>query len=124
MGIREFSLHFTWDDTGVFHYRNEQGEKELPFGLGKNVFGKFPQAGYSDLHAGAPGPDGHYYDCAASAVWTEPRKLRIRVQIIDNYLGNLQITFSFRENVAVVRMVKAAEGFLNEYQGQLIAETI
>lgn len=123
MGIRAFSLEFLPEGTGVFHYSNEQGEKHLKFGLGRNIFGKFPQAGYSALHAGAPGPEGHYYDCAASAIWCQPDKLRLKVQIIDRYLGNLQITFSFREDMAVVTMAKTAEAFLNEYQGQLVAVT-
>lgn len=123
MGIREFSLEFSPEGTGIFHYINAQGEKHLSFGLGENRFGKFPQGGYSALHAGLPGPEDHFYDCAASAIWCQPDKLRMKVQIIDQYLGNLQITFSFREDLAVVTMAKTAEGFLNEYQGQLVAVT-
>ena len=121
MGITEFSLEFPGDGTGVFHYTNRQGEKHLPFGMGKNVFGKFPQGGYSDLHAGAPGPADHYYDCAASAVWAEPQKLNLRVQIIDQYLGNFLTTFSFKDEYAMITMAKTAEGFLEEYHGQLVA---
>lgn len=120
MGITEFSLELG-EQTGVFRYVNAQGEKRLPFGMGKNVFGKFPQAGYSDLHAGAAGPDGHCYDCAASAVWAEPKKLKLRVQIIDKYLGNFLATISFKEDLAMITMAKTAEGFLEEYQGQLVA---
>lgn len=122
MGIREFSLEFLPDGTGIFHYTNAQGEKRLPFGMGKNVFAKFPQAGYSDQHGAAPGPEGFYYDCAASAVWAEESKLNLRVQIIDAYLGNFLATFSFKEDTAVVTMAKTAEGFLTEYHGQLIAK--
>jgi len=120
MGITEFSLELG-PHTGMLRYVNAQGEKRLSFGMGKNVFGKFPQAGYSDLHAGAPGPAGHYYTCASSAVWAEPKKLKLRVQIIDKYLGNFLATFSFRDHLAVVTMAKTAEGFLEEYQGQLVA---
>lgn len=121
MGIREFSLEFYPDGTGAFCYVNAQGEKKLPFGMSKNVFGKFPQAGYSDLHVGVTGPEGYYYDCAASAAWVEPKKLNLRVQIIDKYLGNFLATFSFAEDVALVTMAKTAEGFLEEYSGRLIA---
>ena len=121
MGITEFSLEFLQDGSGIFHYTNRQGEKHLPFGMGKNVFGKFPQGGYSALHAGAPGPADHYYDCAASAVWAEPQKLNLRVQIIDQYLGNFLTTFSFKDEYAMITMAKTAEGFLEEYHGQLVA---
>lgn len=121
MGIREFSLRFLPDGTGQLHYVNGQGSKCLSFGLGKNAFGKFPQEGYSTLHAGTPNEEGYLYDCAACAVWREPEKLLLKIQIIDQYLGNLLMTFSFREDVAVVTMAKTAEYFLEEYQGQMIA---
>ena len=52
---------------------------------------------------------------AFSADWPEEQKLRIRVQIIDKYFGNLAIVFGFRNEKQVsVRMVKAAEHFLDE----------
>ena len=120
MGIREFSLEFLPDGTGVWHYLNEQGEKSLPFGLGKNVFCKFPQKGYSSLHAGLP-DENNLYDCACSAVWGQKNMLKLKVQIIDQYLGNLFVTFSFRDDLVTVTMEKTAEAFLNEYKGNLVA---
>jgi len=120
-GIREFSLSFPDAHTGVLRYVNAQGEKHLTFGLGKNAFGKFPQQGYSTSHGGLPDTDGYLYDCAASGVWSEPGKLKIKVQIIDRYLGNVLFSFSFRDDVAHLTMVKTAEDFLEEYQGSLVA---
>ena len=122
MGITEFSFTFT-EDGGVFRYQNAQGEKELPFGLGKNVFDKFPQWGYSGLHAGLSTPDLRY-DCAASAVWGQENVLKLRVQIIDRYLGNLFAVFAFRGDLAAVTMEKNAEAFLNEYKGSLVAKRV
>lgn len=122
--IREFAFSFLSEDVGEIRYVNAQGEKRLRFGLGKNVFGKFPQYGYSTLHAGLPNWDGYLYDCAASAAWCEPQKLQIKVQIIDQYFGNLFLTFSFRDNLAYVTMEKAAEAFLEEYQGTFVAQTL
>jgi len=116
-GITRFSLHFTGPDAGQLHYTNAQGDKVLPFGLGKNVFCKFPQYGYSDLHGGLRSEDGFLYDCAVSAAWAEEKKLQLKVQIIDRYFGNFLATFSFREDFAVVVMNKTAEDFLQEYQG-------
>ena len=120
-GIREFTLTFAEDDTGVLHYVNGQGEKKIPFGLGKNVFGKFPQLGYSNEHAGLQTDNGYMYDCAACAVWREEQKLLLKVQVIDRYLGNMLAMFSFRDDYAVVRMTKTAENFLNEYAGEFSA---
>ena len=60
---------------------------------------------------------GNFYKCAASAAWVEPKKLYIKVQIIDKYFGNLGITIGFKDDVCGVYMVKHAEAFLEEYQG-------
>lgn len=115
MGIKWVRLEFA-QDKGTLFYENEQGEKALPFGLGHNEFGKFPQEGYSDLTAAVPAP-GNLYDCAASADWPEPQKLRIKVQIIDKYFGNMSIEFGFKDDRVGIYMMKTAEAFLDEYEG-------
>ncbi len=120
MGIKRFTLELS-GDKGVFRYENATGMKELAFAFGRNEFGLFPEEGYSDMIGTVPAP-GNRYTCAASADWQEEKKLRIRVQIIDKYLGNLAIVFGFRDERHVsVSMVKCAEAFLNEYQGILMA---
>ena len=120
-GMKEFTFIFVENDFGILRYINEQGEKELRFGLGKNVFGKFPQLGYSDEHAGLKTDNGFMYDCAACAVWREEQKLLLKIQVIDRYLGNMLAMFSFNDDYAVVRMTKTAENFLNEYTGEFVA---
>lgn len=105
-------------DSGRSEYTNAHGNKILNFGIGKNVFSKFPQSGYSKDIGSVPSK-GHLYDCAASAAWIEPHKLFIKVQIIDEYFGNLNITLGFAENGTKlgVYMAKCAEDFLQEYEG-------
>lgn len=122
MGIQWFRLEFDGGE-GCFVFENAQGEKRLPFGMGRNVFGKFPQLGYSDDRGNVHEINGFMYDCAASAGWIEPQKLQLRVQIVDRYFGSLVATFGFRdENTVGVRMVKHAEDFLSEYEGWMAAE--
>ena len=121
MGIKWFTLEFSLHG-GVFRYENAQGEKEMPFCFGENCFAQFPETGYSDLVASCTAP-GNTYRAAFSADFPEEKKLRIRVQIIDKYFGNLGIVFGFRdENHVTVRMSKTAEDFLLEYNGVMIAE--
>ena len=121
MGIKWFSLEFK-DGEGTFNYENGQGIKALGFGFGHNVFEKFPEENMSDLIATVP-EKGHKYDCAVSADWAETRKLRVRVQVIDKYFGNLAIVFGFRDASHVtVRMSKIAEAFLAEYSGIMNAK--
>lgn len=121
MGIRRLQLEFS-GDGGVLRYCNAQGEKALPFGMKRNVFGKFPQLGYSNDRGNVHEISDFRYDCAASAGWVEPQKLQLRVQIIDRYFGILIITLAFADETLLgVRMAKCAEDFLNEYDGTAIA---
>ncbi len=119
-GITEFSFTFS-ESGGSLRYVNAQGEKILPFGLCRNELCKFPQHGYSDGVGGQRTTDGFLYDAAVSAAWREEQKLALRVQIIDRYFGNLRAVFAFRDDQVVVSMVSAAEDFLGEYNGMLLA---
>lgn len=121
-GITKFSFVFNDDGTGEFRYTNAQGDKVLPFGLGKNVFTKFPQLGYSNDAGCVPTTDGFMYDCAASAAWREGGRLLLRVQIIDRYLGNMFARITFKDDIATVTMTKTAEAFLDEYYGEFVAK--
>lgn len=120
MGIKWFRIDLD-GNRGEFHYENAQGVKCIPFGFGHNVIAPFPETGYADLTVQVSEP-GHTYRAAVSADWPEERKLRIRVQIIDKYFGNLAIVLGFRsEKELTVRMTKRAEAFLEEYSGVMIA---
>lgn len=118
MGWKWFRLSFR-GDSGMLEYENEQGIKNLAFGLGRNLFVKFPQRGYSDGRGNVHDISSDFlYDCACSAAWKEERKLFVRVQIIDRYFGNLHMNFGFRdEKACTLQFNKVAEDFLNEYHG-------
>lgn len=123
MGISKMKFTFT-DDVCKMEYTNKQGDKTLEFGIDKNVFGIFPEEGYSDLVGNTYAP-GNYYKCAASAVWTHERNLEILVQVIDKYFGKLFIKVFFTDdNRIAVSLNKTAENFMDEYMGyaQSIAE--
>ena len=123
MGITKFSLHFAEDGkSGELRYTNAQGDKVLPFGMNCNLFGKFPQLGYSNDRGGIVTTDGFMYNDAVSAAWLQDNKLGIYVQIIDRYFGNCYMTFAFNKEYATVRMAKVAEDFLNEYTGAITAK--
>ena len=114
MGIKTLRFKFC-ENRGIIYYTNEQGDKELEFGIGENVFTFFPQDGYSDKIATVPG--NRHYACAVSGSWIDENHLAIKVQVIDTYFGVLDMHFSFRDNLIGVQMVKAAEDFFGEYQG-------
>ena len=121
LNIKQFSFEF-YDDEGIFKYVNEQGEKEIPFGINKNVFGKFPQLGYSNERGGVRTTDGFMYDDAASLCFKDDNKIILLVQIIDKYFGNMHACFAFNGNSCTAEFSKNAEDFLNEYQGSINAQ--
>ena len=116
MGITKLSFKFT-DEVCEMNYTNAQGDKTLYFRIGENEFGIFPEEGYSD-QVGSEFAPGRYYKCAAAGAWIEPKKLFIRVQAIDDYLGILNMNFGFKdENTVGIFMNKTAEDFFATYQG-------
>ena len=120
LGITEFTFSFD-GDRGEFRYTNEQGDKILPFGINKNVFGKFPELGYSDEIGREVTTNGHMYSDAVSLRFTEAEKLQIKVQIIDKYFGNFLATFAFVGDEATAKFTATAENFLGKYNGKLDA---
>jgi hypothetical protein len=85
--------------------------------MNENEFGIFPEEGYSK-DIGSEFAPGNYYKCAASGAWIEPQKLFIRVQVIDDYFGILNMNFGFKdENTVGIQMNKTAEDFFLTYQG-------
>lgn len=120
MGITEFTLSFN-TDGGKFTYVNAQGEKKIEFGRKENIYQQFPEFGYS-RDIGGMSCDGNTYKCAASFGWVEKQKLSIIVQIIDDYIGLLNITIGFNDDYALLDMCKSAEDFLDEYSGCAVAK--
>ena len=115
MGIEYVEFSFE-GKKGLLKYKNKQGEKVLPFGVGYNEFAKFPEEGYSDM-VGTEYARGNRYDCACSADFPEENKLRIKVQVIDKYFGNGGFVFSFKDTRIGVEMKVTAEHFMKEYYG-------
>ena len=116
MGIKYVKITINGDE-GVFEYENRSGEKKFGFGLGKNVFGEFPEEGYSDKVGSVYAP-GRFYKCAVSAAWVESKKLYLHVQAIDDYFGKLNIMLCYRDDKTLgIHMTKTAEDFFATYEG-------
>ncbi|MBQ7039364.1 MAG: serine hydrolase [Clostridia bacterium] len=113
MGIKNIAVKFNGDE-GTLYWENEQGHKELKFGFGKAVKGVFPQEGYSGKTVGS---SDHLYNCLASGAWTDDNKLVLKIDLIDDYFGNLCIHLGYKGDEIGIGMQKHAEFFLNEYNG-------
>ena len=120
MGIERFRLDME-GTTGTFRFFARGEEKTIPFGLGTYVAHRFPETSYSGRRIRTPKGEG--YKSLSAALWTEPRKLVLRTLVVDDYFGNLTVTFAFRDREVSLFMQKTAEWFLDEYQGLGVGHT-
>ncbi|MBR5295328.1 MAG: beta-lactamase family protein [Clostridia bacterium] len=121
LGWEKFSFHFENAKSGELHYTKKEGEMILPFYVNENRFGLFPEEGYSKEKGGIEAP-GHRYRDAVSMTWTQENRLQILCQIIDEYFGNLSLTFGFRDDFAFVRSFRKGENFMKDYDGDILAK--
>lgn len=117
MGIEYVTLHLD-GDSGVLEYENAEGVNTLHFGMGHNVFSKFP--GKKRISLTASVYEDGAYDCAASAHWSEPDKLHILAQIIDTYMGTLSVSLGFKDDRVSIAMHKHAQRILEGYAGYAV----
>lgn len=114
MQIRSLRFEFN-GDCGVMKYKTLRGDKEIPFGMAKNVNFLFPEKHYYDYQINVP--SDRELNAFASAVWVKENELLLRVYVIDNNLGNLKAHFTFDGDKISVKMEKVAEWFMDEYEG-------
>ena len=119
MQIDEFSLT-VGEEEGVFTYSTPRGEKKIRFGLFDYLISEFPETHYHSrkMHV----PLGRGYRSMSAAAFCEEHKLTLRTYVIDDFFGNMTVTFSFKGEYCTVYMAKKAEGFLAEYQGEMVGK--
>ena len=132
--ITSFSLNL---DTGVLTYtcHGESG-KTITFGIGSNVFGTLDETGYIKYNSKS-GTKSQYsvysgkqiyttradegrsgYRTAASGAWTDDNVFTLHLQVIDEYLANVDFIFTFADaNSATLTVTNLShvEGFMQEY---------
>jgi len=118
MGISEVRFDFE-GDAGVMGYTNATGGHEIRFGIcgyGDEP-GEFPEKHYFGRRIGVPKGSGYRYK--ASGAWFDDETLMVYVYIIDDYFGTLKINVRFGGGGRHITlfMHKAAEWFLDEYEG-------
>ena len=110
--ISSFRLDFDGDE-GTLTYVTPRGEKVLYFGIGKNVECLLDEPQYYGDTIGQP--NGVGYRCLCSGAWTSSTTFVLRVQVIDDYFGNMTITFDL-DSSPTLKSKKTAEWFLAEYE--------
>ena len=111
------SVRFEFGDgEGAMYYKTLRGDKKIPFGMAKNIQFTFPEKHYYDYQINLPA--NRELDAISSAVWVKENQLLLRVYITDNSLGNMKAYFTFDGDKIAVKMVKVAEWFMDEYEGE------
>lgn len=110
--ISSFRLDFNGDE-GVLTYNTPRGEKKLHFGIGKNVECILDEPQYSGEYINHPNGEGYRSLC--SGAWRSDTVFVLKVQVIDDYLGNMTMIFDL-DGTPTLSVTKTAEWFLNEYK--------
>ena len=118
MNISEAQFIFN-GDTGSMNYVNKTGTHEIKFGVCKyeDEIREFPETHYFGGKIGVPKNRGYKYK--ASGAWFDDDAFIIYLYIIDDYFGTLKINARFSDDGRRITlfMSKAAEWFLDEYDG-------
>ena len=64
------------------------------------------------------------YKCVSKGKWIEKHKLMIEIKCIDDYIGNLTIVFSFKDDMVAIKMNKNAQFFFDDYNGFFAGKAI
>ena len=111
--ISSFRLDFDGEE-GTLTYDTPRGKKTLRFGIGKNVECVLDEPQYYGETIGTPNGKGYRSYC--SGAWRTDKIFVIKVQVVDDYVGNMSLMFNFSGASPTLNGTKTAEWFLNEYK--------
>ena len=121
MGLKSIKVTISGEE-GVLEYVNAEGINQIAFGMGHNTFGQFPGKKRVGLIASVY--EAGTYNCGASAIWCEDKKLHIVVRVIDTYMGTLSITLCFKNDQISVAMCRHAQRILDGLHGNAVGTAI
>lgn len=102
-------------DSGCITYNKNGTTKKIPFSFGKYETFYFPEKFNGDVLFSEE--HKREYKCISKGQWIEKHKLMINVKSIDDYIGNLMIVFSFKDDMVAIKMTKNAQFFFDDYSG-------
>jgi len=112
VGITSLTLELS-DTEGALVIEGGDGAGRIEFGIGHNKLGKFPSK--VRMSPTVSVYEEGSYDCAASAEWTEDRKLKITARVIDTFLGKVVFNLGFEDDYLSLTSVRHAQRILHGY---------
>ena len=122
MGIT--SMRFTFgENEGRWEFDTTRGKRAIPFGYGAYAEGDIEETQYYGRQFGKPG--GKPYHETTAGVWVRENHLMLRLQILEQHIGNATLQFVFSDDGRVsVYGVAQAEWFLREYDGMMMGRRV
>ena len=112
MGIKWMTVDVA-PEKCILKYENNAGIHSITLGMGEYIFQKFPEKYY-----GAQiGTIDTNYDSIAAGAWQDENTLSGIIYSVDDFLGSIHFTLSFKDGKLNVTMRKTAEWFFDTYQG-------
>lgn len=103
LGLKKVKVEYSKETgKGLFAYENAYGAFEIPFAMGEFVEHSFPEV---------------EYPAATAAVWEQENRLVLRSYLLGENFANVWIEIGFKEERVSIHMKRAAENFLNHYDG-------
>ncbi len=103
LGLKQAKVEYDKEaQRGSFIYENAFGTHQIAFGMGEFVEHSFPEVEYPSVTA---------------AVWEQENRLVLRSFLLGDNLANVWIEVGFCKERVSVHMKRAAENFLNHYDG-------
>ncbi|MBR3967354.1 MAG: serine hydrolase [Clostridia bacterium] len=112
--LKDFVLDIKQDSGCIIYNKNEMSKK-IPFSLSGYKTFYFPEKYNGDVLFSED--HRREYQCISTGKWIEKHKLMITVKSIDDYIGNLTIVFSFKDDMVAIKMTKNAQFFFDDYNG-------
>jgi len=109
-------------DSGCMIYTKNGIAKEIPFSFEGYTSFYFPEKYSGDILFSEDRKKE--YKCISQGKWIEKHKLMISIKSIDDYIGNLTIVFSFKDDMVAVKMKKNAQFFFDDYSGFFAGKAI
>ncbi len=100
----------------TLHYEKKTGVHELPL-----YIGHYGELSFPDLESGVRiGCKDKHYACVSNLRWERESTLIGKLYCVDDYMGTMNLQFTFEGDSLTAFLTKTAENFFNDYRGYYV----
>ncbi len=113
--MEDFTLTLN-DAEGTFSFTKDRRKYTIPFGFTENIKADFSLGMRTHKTCMGKNEEG-VFSAVASGAWTEKDKFSIKMQIIDNYFGQVVIHLYFKDDEVSLVIRKSGQYVLDGFSG-------